>query len=238
MRCTLLLREYLFPANCAICGRMLFDKDECWYGLCHVCIPRFGLDLDAPRCSVCGRPLVSEQGCCMNCRNTDDHTFDQALALFPYIGQYQKLLSAFKFDKRRALGTFLGEKLLESLAYFPGLDADTVLTPVPPRAGKLRNTGWDQIACLATILERTKNRSMALPVYRCLRRLPSQSQKELSRDSRKTNLRGRIRCVKKAPRRAIVFDDVITTGSTLDACATALKEAGAEQVYGLCLFYT
>jgi ComF family protein len=238
MRLSSLLREYLFPATCAICGRMLFDEDECWYGLCHDCMPRFGLDLDAPRCSVCGRPLISEQGRCMECRNDSDHAFDQTLALFPYFGHYRKLLRAYKFDKRRALGNFLGEKLLESLAYFPALDHDTVLTPVPPRPGKLRKTGWDQIACLATILERMKCLSMTPPVYRCLKRLPSQSQKELSRDVRKTNLRGRIHCAKKAPRRVIVFDDVITTGSTLDACAIALKEAGAEQVYGLCLFYT
>jgi ComF family protein len=234
MRLSSLLREYLFPAGCAICDRTLLDEDECWYGLCHDCMPRFGLDLDAPRCSVCGRPLISEQGRCIECRKAGDHAFDQALALFPYTGQYRELLSAYKFDKRRALGNFLGEKLLESLAYFPALDADTVLTPVPPRPGKLRKTGWDQIAGLATMLERSKN----APVYRCLKRLPSQSQKELNREARKTNLRGRIHCAKKAPRHVIVFDDVITTGSTLEACAVALKEAGAEQVYGLCLFYT
>lgn len=174
----------------------------------------------------------------MSCRDAGSHAFDQALALFPYMGQYRRLLSAFKFDKHCALGKFLGEKLLESLVYFPDLDADTVLIPVPPRPGKLRKTGWDQIDCLATILERTKSRSKSLPVYRCLKRLPSQSQKELSRNIRKTNLQGRILCAKKAPHRAIVFDDVITTGSTLDACAVALKEAGAEKVYGLCLFYT
>jgi predicted amidophosphoribosyltransferase len=34
-----------------------------------------------------------------------------------------------------------------------------------------------------------------------------------------------------------LFDDVITTGATLDACAAALKEGGAEKVYGVCLFY-
>ena len=54
---------------------------------------------------------------------------------------------------------------------------------------------------------------------------------------RKTNLMGKIICTKPAPKTVILFDDVITTGATLDACAAALKGNGAEKVYGVCLFY-
>jgi predicted amidophosphoribosyltransferase len=48
---------------------------------------------------------------------------------------------------------------------------------------------------------------------------------------------GKIICAGPPPKIAILFDDVITTGATLDACATALKTAGAEKVYAVCLFY-
>ena len=72
---------------------------------------------------------------------------------------------------------------------------------------------------------------------RCLKRLPSRSQKELNREERGKNLKGRIFCVKTPPKTALLFDDVFTTGATLNACAAALLSGGAEKVYGLCLFY-
>ncbi|MDR2029417.1 MAG: hypothetical protein LBP93_07760 [Treponema sp.] len=46
-----------------------------------------------------------------------------------------------------------------------------------------------------------------------------------------------MRCTRKVPREVLLFDDVMTTGSTLDACAAALKQEGAEKVYALALFY-
>jgi predicted amidophosphoribosyltransferase len=76
-----------------------------------------------------------------------------------------------------------------------------------------------------------------LPVYRCLRRLPSRSQKELNRADRLQNLQGRFVLTRRPPPAAILLDDVITTGATLEACAGALKRAGTEKVYSVCLFY-
>ncbi|MDR0569354.1 MAG: double zinc ribbon domain-containing protein [Spirochaetaceae bacterium] len=226
------VEEYLFPRGCAVCGAMLMDPEEAQYGLCAEC--RAGLTIaQETRCSQCGRPLISEIGVCLACRNGEPWHADQSTALFPYTGIYRDLLSAYKFGRYRRTGVFLAEKILEGLALLP-LSPSAELVPVPPRPGKLKKTGWDQISVLAAILSRTKS---CPRICRCLKRLPSQSQKELDKENRKINLTRRIRHTRKVPKEAVVFDDVITTGSTLNACAAALKEAGAEKVYGICLFY-
>jgi ComF family protein len=155
--------------------------------------------------------------------------------LFPYTGKYRRLLSAYKFGKNPAVGNFLAEKIAEAAADFP---PEAQIVPVPPRPGKIHTTGWDQVEYLARLLERSGGGAVhRLTISRCLKRMPSKSQKELGRENRRSNLRGRIASIRQAPRIAVVLDDVMTTGSTLDACAAALKEAGAQTVYGLCLFY-
>jgi ComF family protein len=233
-RALFFLREYFFPSDCARCGADIIDAEEAWYGLCAACRADLEDGLadqgNRERCERCGRPLVSEQGRCLPCRNREDPAFDQVIALFPYTGAYRRLLGAYKFDKNLALGHFFAEQIQAAAKRFACVPAAPIV-PVPPRPGKIRKTGWDQVAYLAKLLEQEQ------PVLRCLKRLSSKVQKALDRDERKTNLRGRITLKASAPKNAILIDDVMTTGSTLDVCADVLKAGGAERVYGICLFY-
>jgi ComF family protein len=241
---TAYIREYLFPADCPLCGAELLDAGEAWYGLCRSCMTELSLS-DEKRCSSCGRPLISEQGQCLQCREGETvpekaHVFDGAFSIFPYAGKYRKLLGAYKFRKRLSIGNFFAERVLEAAEQLPLSAEERVFIPVPPRPGKVRKTGWDQVAYLGSRLKKMGHR-----IRPCLKRLPSKSQKELNKADRKTNLRGKILCRPgslagnkgPAPREVIILDDVITTGATLDTCAAVLKEAGVEKVYGICLFY-
>ena len=218
---------------------------DAFYGLCEACrsfCERY-LD-DKNRCALCGKALVSENNTCLKCR--DNAVFNENLikvgTLFPYKGIFKSILGNYKFKKSLGIGNYLADCLQDALEdFYPesGSNADIAWVPVPPRPGKLKKQGWDQIEYLSNLLgkEIPRGKSSRIKVKRCLRRLPSRSQKELNREERGKNLKGRIICTKDPPKIALLFDDVFTTGATLNACAAALLEGGAEKVYGLCLFY-
>jgi len=254
------LRECFFPNGCAVCGEALLNTMDAFNGLCHKCRDSV-LDIlkNEIRCQTCGKPLISEVDFCLSCREKNQFSamIVKMRSIFPYFGKSKTLLGSYKFLKNIALGNFFTFCLNFALADIllklkkPEELSGAAWVPVPPRPGKIKKQGWDQIDFLARLLKREfnclhtalshKDPSLGnlhlLPVRRCLKRLPSRNQKELNREERNRNLKGRILCIKPPPKTAVLFDDVITTGSTLNECAKALLEGGAERVYAVCLFF-
>jgi len=226
------VKNLLFPSWCALCETALTDTEEIKYGLCVKCRAQAAV-VQGQKCNLCGKPLISEIDICLSCRNQAAKIYDRLWVIFPYTGIYRKLLQAYKFGKNLALAFFFAEKVLEVIAENPAL-RDAIIVPVPPRPGKIKETGWDQVEYLFKQLLKLSNRSF---ICRCLKRRRSKVQKRLDRKERLENMKGRIYLQKAPPKTALVIDDVITTGSTLEVCSKVLKEGGAEKVYGLCLFY-
>jgi predicted amidophosphoribosyltransferase len=108
------------------------------------------------------------------------------------------------------------------------------LIPIPPRPGKIRDKGWDQVEDLCRYLE------SRLPVLRLLcRRSKKQQKKMLGLEGRTENARASYTLRPghpQIPRHIVLLDDVRTTGATLEACAEILKAAGALSVQALTLF--
>jgi ComF family protein len=224
----MVVKNFLFPQVCALCRCGLKSVTEIKNGLCRKCEDGFSPD-KSNKCNLCGRPLISEIDLCLPCRNGEKHSYDRLWVIFPYSGKYRKLLAMYKFKKNLPLVNLLAEKIFEILN--DPLLENAVIVPVPPRPGKIKDTGWDQVDYLV------KRLSKCVSFCRCLKRTKSKTQKCLSRAERIENLKGRIKVCGKVPKNVLVIDDVITTGSTMEVCSSVLKENGAEKVYGLCLFY-
>jgi ComF family protein len=226
------VKNFFFPVVCALCGSSLVLFSEIKYGLCGGC--RASLEtVTGKTCNSCGKPLVSEIEKCLSCRNGIERSYKRQWVLFPYSGKYRELMKKYKFEKNLPLAEFFAEKIKVILN--DSVFAGAYIVPVPPRPGKLKNTGWDQVDYIVKQLVKIYGKEIS--VYRCLRRRKSKVQKRLNKAERAENLKGKIYVYGKPPKKAVIIDDVTTTGSTMEICSSVLKESGTEIVYGVCLFY-
>jgi len=230
------LKHFLFPGACALCGGNLISSGEIRSSLCTQCL--FSVETskktDVSLCNLCGKPLITEIDTCLPCRNNPEHSYERLWVIYPYIGKYRQLITEYKFKKNLYLASFFVKKILEVITREPALK-NAVIVPVPPRPGKIKENGWDQVEHLVKQIEKIKG---APTVLRCLKRKKSKAQKILNRKDRIENLKGKIYFKFKHPLKTVlIIDDVLTTGSTMEVCASVLKMSGAQKVYGLCLFY-
>ena len=148
-------------------------------------------------------------------------------------GTIREAIQALKYRDLRAAAPTLGRNLarwLESTRV-PG----EALVSVPLHMRRLRARGYNQSALLASEL----GKRTGLPVLEdiLVRTRDSPPQVSLSsQEERMRNVEGSFECVGDARGRGfILVDDVVTTGSTMYACATVLKAGGARAVWGLAL---
>ena len=122
---------------------------------------------------------------------------------------------------------------------------ERILVPVPPRKGKILKKGWDQIEEVCSFLEKR----YGFRVLRILERNTVGQQKKLSRLQRLESIKNAYSLCKaplleralkpfegRLPESLCLIDDVCTTGSTLESCASLLKEAGVQKVSAFTLF--
>ena len=138
-----------------------------------------------------------------------------------------------KYANIRALAPTLGGLLADYLGSLR-FEAD-VISPVPLHSRRERSRGYNQSHLLAREVSRRTRIPMADD--RLLRSMDTPPQVAMSgREERRQNIEGAFQCTRDAGGlRVLLIDDVVTTGSTMSACASALKDAGAKSVLGLAL---
>lgn len=222
-----LLADFLslaLPVACQLCGA---DEGSDWGPICRECadsIPR----LPSHVCRTCGVPRPGAVDRCAACR-AHPRAFERARAVAPYAGAAHDLIQRFKYDGVHALGGTLARLLLARDPF--ASNAYDAIVAVPLAPARLRKRGFNQAALLARGYaagrgERYVARALA-------RRGAEAAQAASGRAARRGNVARVFRVTRAdaiADRRVLLLDDVLTTGATADACARALREAGARRV--------
>ena len=115
----------------------------------------------------------------------------------------------------------------------PALDAADWLIPMPLTSKRLKERGFNQTGLVAHALQTSKVRSDLL-----LRILDAPPQSSLPRTQRLQNVQGAyaVEPLKRhmiEDKRIVLMDDVMTSGASLHAAASALRQAGAAHITAL-----
>jgi len=185
-----------------------------------------------PLCPRCGKPQPSGILCpgCVSWRAE----IDGIRSPFRFDGVMRQAIHQLKYRNLRALAMPLAKLLQDYLVTNPM--PGEVLVPVPLHPKRVRERGYNQSSLLAK--ELTKLTSLPV-VDDCLirqRHAPPQA-KTSTVDERRSNVAHAFTCRnhRLQDKQVLLIDDVSTSGATFDACAAALKAAGASSVWGLTL---
>jgi len=190
-----------------------------------------------PLCWGCGGVARLREPLCAGCRRLLHRLAPDPVLLcglrvwapVAYSGPARDLVRALKFRGAMAAADTMAAQIAANAPpeLLDGEAGGRALVPVPLHPRRLRRRGYNQ----ATLIAEALATRTGLVVADCLARSGSAAtQVGRDRAERRAGPAGSIRIRAPAPARALLVDDVATTGATLAACAVALRAAGALDV--------
>jgi ComF family protein len=222
--------DFALPPRCPACGIIVPDPHllclDCWHSLAF---------LGEPCCARCGLPFDFAAGGegveCGRCL-AEPPRFERLRAAVAYGEVARKIALKLKYSGRPGVAVTLARLMARHLAA-----ADGLLVPVPLHRWRIWKRGYNQSALIALALSKLSGLPAELDLIRRTRATPV--LRGLGRRERALAVRGAFKAragakAALAGRTAILVDDVFTSGATANACAQALKRAGAARVEVLC----
>jgi ComF family protein len=224
--------RFILPSTCIACGNH-GDASDRHLDLCDAC--QLQLPHNRHACQRCGLPLsgTATHLICGSCLKRPPR-YDSSYCAFEYAYPLHHLIRRFKYGNSLSLARMMGGLMGNYLREHHQGDWPTCFIPVPLHPLRFRARGYNQVIELGRFLAAELNVVMRTDLVERHRHTPEQAG--LSRRERRKNLRRAfVTKQKDLPAHIAVLDDVITTGSTVNELANALKKAGVPriEVWGL-----
>ena len=217
-RITDFISDIIFPNRCPFCDRFIpWDRlccEECMVNMEH-----------AEFCPKCGQNICE-------CGKVD-FSYDGCIVVIPYVNIGREGVLTFKYHNGFNTAKLLVPEIVRRLSENGYLGQADIITAVPMTRSRRSETGYNQAEYLAKLI----GRSTELPCdFKLIgKRRSAPLQHELTREEREREARRNYFPKKHhcdiTGKTVILCDDIITTGSTLSACAAVLKNMGAKAVY-------
>jgi ComF family protein len=214
--------DFALPPRCGGCGAIVEEIDsfcsDCWrkleflQGGCAHC----GLPLEGTEAETCGACLAKPP------------RLDRIRAAVGYDDISRSIALRLKYGRKTALARTMSRYMRPLIG---DMTSNGILVPVPLHRRRLWSRGFNQSALVARELSRRTGLPVAVDALRRIRSTPP--LKGMGMRQRRRTVAGAFRANGAADLRGrtiILIDDVLTTGSTANACARVLKRAGAERV--------
>ncbi|HWW63651.1 MAG TPA: ComF family protein [Sphingomonadaceae bacterium] len=225
------LLSLALPPRCPGCGAVTRAD----HSFCVTCWSALDF-LGAPCCACCGEPFLHDRGPEARCGAclADPPAFDHARAAVSYGDIARHIALRLKYGGRPGLAETIARRLDRLVEHG---EPDPIVIPVPLHRWRIWRRGYNQAALIAQALARRHGFRVELDLLHRTRATPV--LRGLGPTGRKKAVRGAFavaanRRTLLAGRPVLLIDDIYTTGATANACARALKRAGAGQVGLLC----
>lgn len=198
-------------------------------------------------CGICGK--IEPSGICPKCNleiqkdkkvtiyNYSSTSFSRHLTVFQYQGKIRQLLLDYKFADKAYLCESFVNLLLKDKKICGFLESYDIIIAVPISKKRKKQRGYNQSLLIAKKLSQ-KIDTLKLEKEVLIKKIDNIPQSSLDKIARRKNVIGTYEVKQKQKiqnKKIILLDDIFTTGSTVQECASILKEAGAKEVAVLTL---
>lgn len=197
-----------------------------------------------PVCGICGK--IDEKFLCKKCENrlkantvfkidnyNDDilKFYNEHMYIFIYDGIIRKTIINYKFNEKSYIYKTLSNYILKNKKFIEKIQSYDIIIPVPISKERYKQRGYNQSELIVEEIGRKVQTKIERKVLYKIKNIVPQST--LNKEEREQNIKGayKIKNIENIiNKKILLFDDIYTTGSTVNECCKILTEKGVKEL--------